>query len=232
MACASLALGGHGVLEGTLCGEMVSGTDTTLDLHLLELLGLLVLLCGGLLGGARLVADLGSEDNVLAEGGGVGLGTGGAASLEAHLGPGATLSDARLLVFSLDDGADALCALDLLALVVQEDGDDGLAAILVLCVLGCGKGGGEIGLVVLGPVSTAWCVGHGGWCGEVVKVREAGVIALCSSLSLLLPRCRCREKFSESVDAARAFQAPIRSFSPMLLFTKTSTLTLHISLKS
>ncbi|KAI6876537.1 Eukaryotic translation initiation factor 3 subunit [Hortaea werneckii] len=42
----SLALGRHGVLEGTLGGEVVTATDTTLDLHLLQGLGLLVLLRG------------------------------------------------------------------------------------------------------------------------------------------------------------------------------------------
>src|SRR4051812_21695076 len=52
-----LAGGRHGVLEGTLRGEMVSGTDTTLDLHLLERIGLLVVLGGLLLHATRLEAD-------------------------------------------------------------------------------------------------------------------------------------------------------------------------------
>jgi len=153
-----LALGGHGVLEGTLCGEMLAGTNTTLDLHLLELLLLLVLLGGGLLGGARLEADLGAEDDVLSKGGGVGLGASGAACLETHLGPCAALGDSSLLICALGDLADALCALDLLAVVVEENGDNGLAAVLVLCVLGRGESGGEIRLVVFGPVGASWLV--------------------------------------------------------------------------
>lgn len=189
---AGLALGSHGVLEGTLCGEMLAGTDTTLDLHLLELLLLLVLLGGGLLGGAGLEADLGSEDDVLAEGGGVGLGACGAAGLETHLGPGAALGDAGLLVFPLDDGADALCALDLLAVIVEENGDNRLGAVLVLCVLGRGQGGGEIGLVVFGPVGASWLVGHGVWdevgCCCCVRVvlrsrRPSGLLSRPKSLA-------------------------------------------------
>lgn len=154
----SLALGSHGVLEGTLCGEMLAGTNTTLDLHLLELLCLLVLLGGRLLGGARLEADLGAEDDILSESGGIGLGASRTACLETHLGPGAALCDTGLLICALGDLADALCALDLLAVLVKENGDDGLGAVLVLCVLRRGKSGGEIGLVVLGPVGASWLV--------------------------------------------------------------------------
>lgn len=177
---AGLALGGHGVLEGTLCGEMLAGTNTTLDLHLLELLLLLVLLGGGLLGGAGLEADLGAEDDVLSESGGIGLGASGAACLKAHLGPCTALSDTGLLVFSLHDGADALCALDLLAVIVQENGDNGFGAVLVLGVLGSGEGGGKIGLVVLGPVGASWLVGH----VEGYVMCGRGVVALSLSSGL------------------------------------------------
>lgn len=149
---------------------MVAGTDTTLDLHLLEGVGLLVLLGTGLLLGARLVSDNGSEDDVLAEGGGVAVRAGGALGFDAHLGPLLALCDAGLLVDALGDGPEALGALDFLSILVYVDGDDGLGAVLVLGALGCWEGGGKVWLIVLGPVGSSWGIRHGCWEKEVRRL--------------------------------------------------------------
>lgn len=155
--CSILASGRHGVLEGTLSGEMVSGTDTTLDLHLLERIRLLVVLGGLLLHAASLEADGGLEHDVLTQCGGVSRAC-GLASLVANLRPCAALSDARVLLLLHDGAADALGALYFFAVLVDENGDDGLGAVLVLRDLGRGNGGGEIGLAIFGPVDGFLCV--------------------------------------------------------------------------
>jgi hypothetical protein len=152
-----LAGGRHGVLEGTLGGEMVSGTDTALDLHLLERVGLLVLLGRLLLGAAGLEAHGRLEHDVLTQRGGVSR-PGGLAGLLANLGPCAALGDARVLLLLDDGAADALGALYFFAVLVDENGDDGLGAVLILGDLGRGDGGGEIGLAVFGPVDGFLCV--------------------------------------------------------------------------
>lgn len=64
------------------------------------------------------------------------MGTGGAVGFDAHLGPLLALCDAGSFVDAFGDGADALGALDFLAVLVEEDGDDGLGAVLVLCAGG------------------------------------------------------------------------------------------------
>jgi hypothetical protein len=155
--CSVLASGRHGVLEGTLGGEMVSGTDTTLDLHLLERIGLLVVLGSLLLHAAGLEANRGLEHDVLTECGGVSRAC-GLAGLVANLFPCAALSNARVLLLLDDGAADALGALYFFAVLVDENGDDGLGAVLVLRDLGRGNGGGEIGLAIFGPVDGFLCV--------------------------------------------------------------------------
>jgi hypothetical protein len=152
-----LAGGRHGVLEGTLGGEMVSGTDTALDLHLLERVRLLVLLGRLLLGAAGLEADGRLEHDVLTQCGGVSR-PGGLAGLLANLGPCPALGDARVLLLLDDCAADALGALYFFAVLVDENGDYGLGAVLVLGDLGRGDGGGEVGLAVFGPVDGFLCV--------------------------------------------------------------------------
>ena len=152
-----LAGGSHGVLEGTLGGKVVSGTNTTLDLHLLERVGLLVLLGCLLLLAAGLEANHGLEHDVLTERGGV-SGTRRLAGLQTDLGPCAALGDARVLLLLDDGAADALRALDLLAVLVDENRHDRLGAVLVLRDLGRGDGGGKVGLAVLGPVDGFLCV--------------------------------------------------------------------------
>jgi hypothetical protein len=76
---------------------MVSGTDTTLDLHLLERIGLLVVLGSLLLHAAGLEANRGLEHDVLTECGGVSRAC-GLAGLVANLFPCAALSNARVLL--------------------------------------------------------------------------------------------------------------------------------------
>lgn len=139
---------------------MVTGTDTTLDLHFLESLGLLVLLWICHLCCSRLVSDLGSEDDVFSESGGVAVRAGGAAGFNAHLRPLLALRYTGLFVDALGDGSEALGALDFLAVLVQENGDNRLGAILVLGALWCWDGRSKICLFVLGPVGAARCVRH------------------------------------------------------------------------
>lgn len=136
---------------------MVSGTNTTLDLHLLERVGLLVLLGRLLLLAASLEADHGLEHDVLTQRRGV-SGARRLARLQADLGPCAALGDARVLLLLDDGAADALRALDLLAVLIDEYGHDGLGAVLVLRDLRRGDGGGEVGLAVFGPVDGFLCV--------------------------------------------------------------------------
>jgi len=111
---------------------MVTGTDTTLDLHLLQGLGLFVFVGVDLLDGARLVTDLGPEDDVLAESGGIAVRTGGAVGLDSHLWPSLALCHARLFVDALGDGSQALGALYFFAILVDGNGDDRLGPVLVL----------------------------------------------------------------------------------------------------
>jgi len=131
---------------------MVSRTNTTLDLHLLERIGLLVLLGRLLLLATGLEAHRRPEHDILTQRRGVWSRAWRLAGLDAHLGPLSALGDARVF-FLFDDGAaDALGALDFFAVLVDEDCDYCLAAVLVLGDLRRGDGGGEIGLAVFGPV--------------------------------------------------------------------------------
>jgi hypothetical protein len=136
---------------------MVSGTDTTLDLHLLECVGLLVVLGRLLLHAAGLEANRRFEHDVLTECSGVAWAC-GLAGLVANLLPCAALSNARVLLFLDDGAADTLGALYFFAVLVDENGDDRLGAVLVLGDLGCGDGSGEVGLAIFGPVDGFLCV--------------------------------------------------------------------------
>lgn len=156
---------------------MVSRTDTTLDLHLLERIGLLVVLGGLLLCATSLEADRRLEHDVLTESGGICLRARGPASLAAHLGPCAALSYARVLLLLDDGAADALGALYFFAVLVDENGDDGLGAVLVLRDLGRGNGGSEVGLAIFGPVDGFLCLCcH--LCGCAICVRPFAVRVL------------------------------------------------------
>lgn len=131
---------------------MVSRTNTTLDLHLLQRLGLLILLGRLLLLSTSLEPHNRPEHDVLAQRGSVWSWARRLAGLDAHLGPLSALGYAGVF-FLFDDGAaDALGAFHLFAVLVDEDCDDGFAAVFVFGDLGWGDGGGEVGFAVFGPV--------------------------------------------------------------------------------
>lgn len=148
-----LALGGHGVLEGTLGGPMVAGTDTTLDLGVLQV-GLLLLMFA-LVVGRGLPVGRGAEDNVLGNTGGVGLGADRLSLLLAEFCPLLALGDAGVHDLLDDRLLDAAGGLDLLAIFADRVGDDGLGAVLVLDDLGRGKGEGIELVILLSPVGTS-----------------------------------------------------------------------------
>jgi hypothetical protein len=149
---------------------MVAGTDTTFDLHFLQRVSFLILLRGLVLDAAGLEADLGPEDDVLAQRGRVRVRARAAAGFEAHFRPRPPFRHARVL-FLFDDGfADPLRAFDFAAVFVDEDGHDRFGAVFVLGDLGRGEVGRDVGGVfVVGPVGAAGRVlygGHDGW-GDV-----------------------------------------------------------------
>jgi hypothetical protein len=128
--------------------------DTALDLLVLELVlhGLSVGV-GALLLGILAPRDAGAEDDVLADGGGVGGRARGVLCAQAELGPRFPGGDAGVDCLGLGDVADPASRLDLLALVVVSVCDDRLGAILVRDGLGRRQlGGGLLDVVVVGPI--------------------------------------------------------------------------------
>lgn len=113
--------GGHGVLEGTARSEMLSGTNTTLNLLVLELILHAALLAALLLSllGLSLPVGAGTENDVLTDGGGIERRTGGVALLVAELGPRSALSDLGVDILTNNGGLDAAGDLDLLVIVVE-----------------------------------------------------------------------------------------------------------------
>lgn len=149
--------GGHGVLEGTASGEMLSTANTTLDLLVLELV-LNAALLGTLLLfflGVCLPVNLGAEHDVLTYGGGVKGGTRGVALLETELLPFAAFGDLGVDVFADDGGFNSTGDLHFLVVIVETVGDDGLGAVLVRDHLLRGERGGVIEFFVVGPVGAA-----------------------------------------------------------------------------
>ena len=137
---------------------MLAVANTALDLLVLQLVlhglgvGVLALVLGFL---APVEGRL--EDDVLADGGGVGGRAGTILGAEAELGPRLAIGDAGVDDLAVGDVADASCGLDLLAVVVQAVLDDGRAAILVGDFLGGREfGGGLLELVIVGPVVPVW----------------------------------------------------------------------------
>jgi hypothetical protein len=133
---------------------MLAVANTTLDLLVLELvlhgLGVGV---GRLVLGILAPVDAWSEDDVLTDGCGIGGRAWGILCAEAKLGPGFSVGDAGVYGLGVGDESDAASRLDLLAVVIVAECDDGLGAVLV----GDGLGGREIGgglldIVVVGPV--------------------------------------------------------------------------------
>lgn len=136
---------------------MLSRTDSALDLgaaqlvlHSLSVGVLLFLLC------ILLPVGRGAEDDVLADGGGVGSGSGRVVGGQAELGPLLAGGDAGIDDGADDGGSDALGHLDGLALVVVLVEDACLCAVAVLDdFLGGQRGGGGfyVVVVVVGPVA-------------------------------------------------------------------------------
>jgi hypothetical protein len=149
--------GGHSVLEGTASSEMLSTANTTLDLLVLELVlhaALLGALLLGLLGICPPVNG-GTENDVLADGGGVEGGTGGVALLESELFPFAAFGDLGVDVFADNGGLDSASDLHFLVVIIEAVGDDGLGAVLVRDHLLRGESGGVIEFLIVGPVGAA-----------------------------------------------------------------------------
>lgn len=148
-------LGRHGILERTLCGPVVARADAALDLCVLEV-GFLLCVFGFVLGGGLPAGD-GAEEDILGDGGGVGLGAGRLALLLAKFGPLLALGDAGV-DGRLNGGLfDATGRLDLLAVFAERVGYDGLAAVFVLGDGGLGEGEGVV-ILLFGPVGASmWC---------------------------------------------------------------------------
>lgn len=136
---------------------MLARTDSALDLGAAQLvlhgLGVGVLL---LLGRVLLPVGGRAEDDVLADGGGVGGGAGRVVGGQAELGPLLAGGDAGVDDGADDGGADALGDLNGLALVVVLVEYACLCAVAVLDdFLGGQRGGGGfyVVVVVVGPVT-------------------------------------------------------------------------------
>lgn len=134
---------------------MLSVTDTTLDLLVLQLvlhgLGIRI---GSFVLGVLAPVDAGAEDDVLTDRGGIGGRAAGVLGALAKLGPCFPVGDTRVDGLLVCDVANATGGLDFLAVVVVAECDDGLGAILVGDGLGRGQIGGRLldTVVVVGPV--------------------------------------------------------------------------------
>lgn len=133
---------------------MLTVANTTLDLLVLELVlhGL-----GSSVGGIVLLGlspvDAWSEDDVLTDRGGVGGRAWGILCTEAELWPGFSVGDAGVYGLGVGNESDAANGLDLAAVVIVAECDDGLCSILVGDGLRLREiGGGLLDVVVVGPV--------------------------------------------------------------------------------
>lgn len=135
---------------------MLSLTDTTFDLLILELLlnaTLLTFLLGLL--GVRFPVDAGTENDVFADRGCVERWTGRVALFQTEFAPSSSLGDLRVYVL-LDNGcADTSGDFDFFAVVVEVIRYDRLGAILVGCDLLRGQSRGVVKLLVVSPVGAA-----------------------------------------------------------------------------
>jgi hypothetical protein len=165
-----VALGRHGVFEGTLCCEMVALADTALDFCVLELRLLLRLVA--LVFVTRFPRRDGAEQDVLCDRHGVGLWACGFALFLAEFGPLLALGDAWVYG-GFDDGfLDAAGGFDAAAFVVDAVGCDGLGAVFVLSYGVLGEG--ELCALVFffGPVGAAVGLGVSGRSCETVKISK------------------------------------------------------------
>jgi hypothetical protein len=134
---------------------MLAVTDTTLHLLVLQLVlhGLGVGI-GGLVLGILAPVHAWSEDDVLANGGGIVGRSWGVLGALAELGPGFPVSDSRVHGLGVGDVSDAASGLDLLAIVIVSISNDRLGSILVGDSLGGREFGGRrlLDVVVVGPI--------------------------------------------------------------------------------
>jgi hypothetical protein len=148
-----VALGSHGVFEGTLCCEMVALADTALDFCILELSLLLRLVA--LVFVTRFPCRDGAEQDVLCDRHGVGLWACGFALFLAELGPLLALCDAGVYG-GFDDGfLDAAGGFDAAAFVVDAVGCNSLGAVFVLGYGVLGEGELCAFVFFFGPVGAA-----------------------------------------------------------------------------
>ena len=138
---------------------MLSVTDTTLDLFILEFiphaavpaLFLLLLLSIFLPRHAR------SENDILTHARGIEARTRRMSFLEPEFRPRTTFGDAGVDGFTGDGGADTTGGLDTLAFVVEAVGNDGLGTVFVGGDLLWRETGGIIEFFVVGPVAAVSC---------------------------------------------------------------------------
>lgn len=136
---------------------MLSGTDPTLDLLILELILHAALLAALLLRllGLSLPVNAGTEDDVFTDGGGVERRTSGVALLEAELCPRSSLGHPGVDMFADNGGLDAAGDFHFLVLIVEAVGDDGFGAVFVRDHLLRGERGGVVEFLIVCPVGAA-----------------------------------------------------------------------------
>ena len=148
----------HGILIRTPGSEMLTLTDPTLHLLVLELLLETFLLC---LAASRLrffslyvlPVAAGPELDVLADARGVALRALGFALLEPEFGPGFALGHRRAFFYPVDRRANLASCFDLLARVVESIRYGCLCTVFVY---GCGRRGEGVGVRdIVGPVWAA-----------------------------------------------------------------------------
>ena len=148
----NVALGGHGVFEGTFGGEMVALADTALDLCVLQLcllLGVIALVLG-----ARFPVRHGPEGNILSDRHRVRLRARRLALLLPELGPRFTLSHPRVHRCLDQRLLDAPCRLVPPPVIADAVAYDGLGSIFVLGHSLLWEGDVEV-VIFFGPVGTA-----------------------------------------------------------------------------
>lgn len=137
---------------------MLAVADTALDFFVLELVlhslsvGVLALVFGLLL-----PVDRGAEDDVLADGGGIGGWARGVLSRGAELRPCLALRHQRAHHLAMGDVPDAPRRFDLLAVLIVAVLNDGRAAVFVLDLLGRRQVVGRLlNVLVIRPVVPVW----------------------------------------------------------------------------
>lgn len=171
---------------------MLAIADTALDLLVLELvlhgLGVRV---GALLLGILAPGDAGSEDDVLADGGGIGGRSRGIFGAQTELGPRFPVGDAGVDCLGLGDIADPTSGLYFLALIVVSECDDGLGTIFIRDGLGRRKVRRDLlNVIVVGPVVPDF---RSGGVSEALQMKfprmEATHLALGGAVVAMITAC-------------------------------------------